>query len=80
MTPYSHVEVHVHEPEQRADLTLRHLPQPTLFRAKQKFVAFAVAGNGSALGSRAAQPHCLLSISLFDLQLWSPSKKASKCR
>lgn len=54
MTPYSHVEVHVHQPEQRADLTLRYLPQPILFRAKQTFVAFAVAGNGSSLGSQAA--------------------------
>lgn len=54
MTPYSHVEVHVHQPEQRADLTVQYLPQPILFWAKQKFVAFAVAGNGSALGSRAA--------------------------
>lgn len=48
------------------------------FKAKVKFVAFAVAGNGSAFISHlSAQP---TTCSLFDLQLWSPSKKASKCR
>lgn len=46
------MEVHVHQPEQKVDLTLWHLPQPILFRAKQQVVAFAVAGNG--LGSQAA--------------------------
>lgn len=34
ITPCSHVEVHVRQPEQRADLPLLYLPQPTLFRAK----------------------------------------------
>lgn len=48
------------------------------FKAKVKFVASAVAGNGSAFISHlSAQP---TTCSLFDLQLWSPSKKASKCR
>lgn len=58
------------------------VPAPT-HTVQGTFVAFAVAGNGSlpwVPEQPSAQPCCLLSVSVFDLHLWSPSKVVSNCK
>lgn len=74
------MEVHVQQPEQWADLPLQYLPQPTLLRAHSWHLQLLAMALHWAPEQPSAQPSCLLSVSVFDLHLWSPSKKVSNCK